>query len=217
MSQAIRYCPGWARAVAGGEAAAWRLRCVSLAHYWTSRAMPCFQPFSADLALARGPTPAAQSRAALLRRWCSPLSGCGREQDVSFWDCSRLLAAGVAASGMQLTAWAPRAGSVPCSRGYTERHVFRVAHCPQYQFLRGLGCWQARPVAVRAISEELVQREHAETLLMNGASLDHLADIPPRQQSTDTTLVHAGERAGRPRVADALTTPIVQTSTFTFR
>ena len=29
--------------------------------------------------------------------------------------------------------------------------------------------------------------------------------------------MHAGEKEGRPRVADSLTTPIVQTSTYTFR
>lgn len=38
---------------------------------------------------------------------------------------------------------------------------------------------------------------------------------PPAAQ--DTLSVHAGEKAGRPRVADSLTTPIVQTSTYTFR
>lgn len=32
-----------------------------------------------------------------------------------------------------------------------------------------------------------------------------------------TTAVHGGERSGRPRVADSLTTPIVQTSTYHFR
>ena len=34
---------------------------------------------------------------------------------------------------------------------------------------------------------------------------------------TATTTVHAGERKGRPNVSDSLTTPIVQTSTYTFR
>lgn len=38
---------------------------------------------------------------------------------------------------------------------------------------------------------------------------------PPAAQ--DTLSVHAGEKEGRPRVADSLTTPIVQTSTYTFR
>jgi len=32
-----------------------------------------------------------------------------------------------------------------------------------------------------------------------------------------TVVVHGGERDGRPRVSDSLTTPIVQTSTFTFK
>ena len=35
--------------------------------------------------------------------------------------------------------------------------------------------------------------------------------------SQGTLAVHGGEREGRPRVSDALTTPIVQTSTYTFR
>lgn len=35
--------------------------------------------------------------------------------------------------------------------------------------------------------------------------------------SASTQSVHAGERGGRPRVSDSLTTPIVQTSTYTFR
>ena len=38
---------------------------------------------------------------------------------------------------------------------------------------------------------------------------------PPAAQGTLS--VHAGEKEGRPRVADSLTTPIVQTSTYTFR
>jgi cystathionine gamma-synthase len=35
--------------------------------------------------------------------------------------------------------------------------------------------------------------------------------------SSGTISVHGGERAGRPRVSDSLTTPLVQTSTYTFR
>lgn len=35
--------------------------------------------------------------------------------------------------------------------------------------------------------------------------------------SPPTQAVHGGERAGRPRVSDSLTTPIVQTATYTFR
>lgn len=34
--------------------------------------------------------------------------------------------------------------------------------------------------------------------------------------NSSTVAVHAGERSGRPKVSDALTTPIVQTSTYTF-
>jgi cystathionine gamma-synthase len=38
-----------------------------------------------------------------------------------------------------------------------------------------------------------------------------------KTQGNSTRAVHGGEREGRPRVADSLTTPIVQTSTFWFR
>ena len=37
------------------------------------------------------------------------------------------------------------------------------------------------------------------------------------KMSPGTLAVHGGEREGRPRVSDSLTTPIVQTSTYTFR
>ncbi len=47
----------------------------------------------------------------------------------------------------------------------------------------------------------------------NGAPKQH----QPAPQKLSTAAVHGGERAGRPRVADALTTPIVQTSTYHFR
>ncbi|KAL3693219.1 hypothetical protein R1sor_006870 [Riccia sorocarpa] len=48
--------------------------------------------------------------------------------------------------------------------------------------------------------------------LVNG--VNHFAEKP---RSCSTTSVHGGERHGRPKVTDALTTPIVQTSTYTFR
>ncbi|MEE8312959.1 MAG: aminotransferase class I/II-fold pyridoxal phosphate-dependent enzyme [Myxococcota bacterium] len=40
---------------------------------------------------------------------------------------------------------------------------------------------------------------------------------PKRPPGTSTRAVHGGEREGRPRVSDALTTPIVQTATYWFR
>jgi len=60
-----------------------------------------------------------------------------------------------------------------------------------------------RPAAVvtRAVAEEL--RPAAN----NGAA----------KYRPGTTAVHGGEREGRPRVSDSLTTPIVQTSTYTFK
>ena len=119
---------------------------------------------------------------------------------------------------MQATAWGPGDVQVLGYRGYRERHVFRVASSPQYQFQRAYA-WHSRPVKVRAISEELVQRLHEENIPMNGAQL---LDLPPcerepRRTRPDTASVHGGERKGRPRVDDSLTTPIVQTATFTFR
>ena len=117
---------------------------------------------------------------------------------------------------MQATAWGPGDVQVYGCRGYRERHVFRVASTPQYQFQRAYS-WHSRPVKVRAISEELVQRVHEENIQLNGA---HLLDLPPcrREESRAATIsVHGGERGGRPRVEDSLTTPIVQTATFTFR
>ena len=117
---------------------------------------------------------------------------------------------------MQATAWGPCDVQVHGCRGYRERHVFRVASTPQYQFQRAYS-WSSRPVKVRAISEELVQRVHEENIQMNGT---HLYDLPAckRQEPRQGTIsVHGGEREGRPRVHDSLTTPIVQTATFTFR
>ena len=37
------------------------------------------------------------------------------------------------------------------------------------------------------------------------------------ERQVGTAAVHAGERGGRPRMSDALTVPIVQTSTYTFK
>ncbi|KDD72485.1 Cys/Met metabolism PLP-dependent enzyme, partial [Helicosporidium sp. ATCC 50920] len=61
-------------------------------------------------------------------------------------------------------------------------------------------------VLPRAVSEsaaqEVYQRDHSQVQ----------ANFSP-----GTLAVHGGERAGRPRVSDSLTTPIVQTATYTFR
>ncbi|KAG6557210.1 hypothetical protein Mapa_001137 [Marchantia paleacea] len=56
----------------------------------------------------------------------------------------------------------------------------------------------------------------SNTPLVNGvnSSANRLAGKP---RSCSTTSVHGGERNGRPKVSDALTTPIVQTSTYFFR
>ncbi|KAJ7559375.1 hypothetical protein O6H91_04G082500 [Diphasiastrum complanatum] len=49
------------------------------------------------------------------------------------------------------------------------------------------------------------------------ATNSFLACEKTKPRSTSTLAVHGGERLGRPKVADALATPIVQTSTYTFQ
>ncbi|KAJ7563422.1 hypothetical protein O6H91_03G109500 [Diphasiastrum complanatum] len=49
------------------------------------------------------------------------------------------------------------------------------------------------------------------------ASSPFFACEKAKPRSTSTLAVHGGERLGRPKVADALATPIVQTSTYTFQ
>ncbi len=112
--------------------------------------------------------------------------------------------------------WSPCASKVLGSRGYKERHVFRVAGCPQYQFLRSHN-WQPRAVKVQAISEELLAREEEDNFRFNGVQIDSTQIYGERPVSQETLSVHGGEREGRPRVSDSLTTPIVQTATYTFR
>lgn len=114
------------------------------------------------------------------------------------------------------TAWGPCDVQVQGCRGYRERHVFRVASSPQYQFQRAYA-WHSRPMKVRAISEELVQRVHDENIPVNGTELFDLTPCQREGSRAETISVHGGEREGRPRVDDSLTTPIVQTATFTFR
>ena len=106
--------------------------------------------------------------------------------------------------------------------------MYRKAGCPWWQFCRSLK-WQQRPTELRAISEELVARQ-AEPIQLNGSTqngssleLDDSSSIqpadplPPCELQPGTTSVHGGERDGRPRVSDSLTTPIVQTATYTFQ
>jgi len=58
-------------------------------------------------------------------------------------------------------------------------------------------------------SESKTQTEYTEVALHE----EHQNDA----WDSGTQAIHAGERGGRPRVSDSLTTPIVQTSTYTFR
>lgn len=113
-------------------------------------------------------------------------------------------------------AWAPVQNKVLGCRGYKERHVYRVAGSPQYQFHRAHD-WRPTPVRVQAISEELAAKAEEDNFRFNGVQIDSTqvyGDIPVSQE---TLSVHGGEREGRPRVSDSLTTPIVQTATYTFK
>ena len=113
-------------------------------------------------------------------------------------------------------AWAPVQNSVLGCRGYKERHVYRVAGSPQYQFHRAHD-WRPTPVRVEAISQELAAKAEEDNFRFNGVQIDSTqvyGDIPVSQ---GTLSVHGGEREGRPRVSDSLTTPIVQTATYTFK
>lgn len=65
---------------------------------------------------------------------------------------------------------------------------------------------------VRAVSEAEVMSNG--TTNGDGAGIEH-DRLAGTRLSTKT--VHGGERAGRPRVSDSLTTPIVQTATYTFQ
>ena len=94
--------------------------------------------------------------------------------------------------------------------------MYRVGACPQYQFQRSLN-WQPRPVRCQAISEELLAAAEEDNFRFNGLQTDSTQIYGAAPVSQDTLSVHGGEREGRPRVSDSLTTPIVQTATYTFR
>ena len=94
--------------------------------------------------------------------------------------------------------------------------MYRVGNSPQFQFQRSLN-WQPRPVRCLAISEELLAREEEDNFRFNGVQLDSTQIYGEMPVGQDTLSVHGGEREGRPRVSDSLTTPIVQTATYTFR
>jgi len=65
-------------------------------------------------------------------------------------------------------------------------------------------------LSVRAASDRGVsEAERAAATQTKGPTFDWIG--------SGTAAVHGGERGGRPRVSDALTTPIVQTSTYHFR
>ena len=146
----------------------------------------------------------------------APVQGIPCELDLVHYHLISLL--GPREAMYQTFAWGPNtSGAVGC-RGYGERHVYRVAKCPEYHFMRSLQ-WKPQPIRLQAISEELEQKLAAEEFVFSGPCVDCLqseGDSPVRPKP-ETLSVHAGEREGRPRVADSLTTPIVQTATYTFR
>ena len=113
-------------------------------------------------------------------------------------------------------AWGPCCSGSIGSRGYRERHCYRVGGCPNYQFMRSLK-WTPTPMRLQAISEELLQSYPVDDFKFEGPCVDCLQTHGNDPVTPETLSVHAGEREGRPRVADSLTTPIVQTATYWFK
>jgi cystathionine gamma-synthase len=82
----------------------------------------------------------------------------------------------------------------------------RVARSGRVQVRRSAAtCPAVRASATKEPSE--AQPLHPPASANNGAA----------KYRPGTQAVHGGEREGRPRVSDSLTTPIVQTSTYTFK
>lgn len=95
------------------------------------------------------------------------------------------------------------------SSGTYGLHV-KVAH---YNKLRRTSllssAYEATGMRLRTAAKDTEAAISSDALSGNGHRPHHLTD-------RNTLTVHGGERSGRPRVADALTTPIVQTSTYHF-
>lgn len=66
-------------------------------------------------------------------------------------------------------------------------------------------CAPRSPVRTRAAQDEILAQSAFDKLCLDG------------ERHYSTVSVHGGERGGRPRVSDSLTTPIVQTSTYSFK
>lgn len=73
---------------------------------------------------------------------------------------------------------------------------------------------RGRPSSERVAARTAARDVEAPAAGIPSSSNGHHAPAP---LNLGTASVHGGERSGRPRVADALTTPIVQTSTYWFR
>lgn len=67
----------------------------------------------------------------------------------------------------------------------------------------------------RAVSEDTVPSAENEQVAENGVTISQ--EELQQHYHQGTMAVHGGERAGRPRVSDSLTTPIVQSATYTFK
>ena len=97
------------------------------------------------------------------------------------------------------------------------------ARSPRHGALRGSGgsglhirqarFHRARPSSLQ--QHRILPRAAAEEVIPAAVETNGRHQQPALGQGTLT--VHAGERQGRPKVSDSLTTPIVQTSTYTFR
>lgn len=92
--------------------------------------------------------------------------------------------------------WGPQAQRVAGSRGYVERHCYRVGLSPQYQFLRSLS-WRPQPVCLRAISEEILAQSSEPEFDCNGhqVGLRHMSRDPMLASNYEMSWENAHELA----------------------
>lgn len=94
-------------------------------------------------------------------------------------------------------------------------------HLGARRALRSRVATQAAFVGAASVSSDTKSAAGNDDGANNGGAASNPA--PPADFAAGTSVrsstksVHAGERRGRPKVSDALTTPIVQTSTYTFK
>lgn len=106
-----------------------------------------------------------------------------------------------------------RSLGLPCQR---ERNCWHVlGQKPNPFILKDVAYERRSPARLRRVMAQVEQvpaLQNSENGNGTPPELDALKGCSP-----GTISVHGGERAGRPRVSDSLTTPLVQTSTYTFR